>query len=69
MIERSEISARISKSAPDQFGNFYVSISGVAEGEQFDWTPDTLYTDATWTAEEQANKIRQFKDQVETQFE
>jgi len=67
-METCDITAKVSKSTPDEFGNFLVTISGSYEGESFNWPLPGLYTASTWTEEVEKQKIFEFKRQVLTQF-
>lgn len=67
-MDTCDITAKVSKSTPDEFGNFYVSIFGSCEGEPFNWPLPDLYTNSTWTEELEKQKLYEFRRQVLTQF-
>ena len=67
MLDYKDITAAVSKSEPDEDGNFNVTIRGHAEGEQYDW-PLGTYTEETWALEEQ-QRLHEFKKKVMTQFD
>jgi hypothetical protein len=67
-MDTCDITAKVSKSTPDGFGNFLVTISGSLDGELFNWPLPGFYTASTWTEEVEKQKIFEFKRQVLTQF-
>jgi hypothetical protein len=61
------IEVKVLKSEKDEFGAFFVTITGSCEGEPYQWPLDGTFTDESW-AEVEQQRIAEFKRQVETQF-